>query len=149
MGGSKRLNFRQGGHVFGASQPLAVYWTRSAPERWKDDEHNLQDIAPVGKAFGSSINQDLGVETIEVIWREICESFNYRRYELLLKNASFWHMLFVILGTKQESAHVYQSRSSVRINIASGVDNGSVTFCDTSVVAGSNGSWPLLLLVWS
>jgi len=78
MGGSKRLNFRQGGHVFGASQPLAVYWTRSAPERWKDDEHNLQDIAPVGKAFGSSINQDLGVETIEVIWREICESFNYR-----------------------------------------------------------------------
>ena len=71
MGGSKRLNFRQGGHVFGASQPLAVYWTRSAPERWKDDEHNLQDIAPVGKAFGSSINQDLGVETIEVIWWEI------------------------------------------------------------------------------
>ena len=140
MGGSKRLNFRQGGHVFGASQPLAVYWTRSAPERWKDDEHNLQDIAPVGKAFGSSINQDLGVETIEVIWREIT---------FVKKNASFWHMLFVILGTKQESAHVYQSRSSVRINIASGVDNGSVTFCDTSVVAGSNGSWPLLLLVWS
>ncbi len=37
MGGSKRLNFRQVGHPFGASQPLAAYWTRSAPERWKDD----------------------------------------------------------------------------------------------------------------
>ncbi len=60
MGGSKRLNFRQGGHVFGASQPLAVYWTRFA-ERWKDDEHNLQDIAPVGKAQIRH-NQDLGVE---------------------------------------------------------------------------------------